>query len=91
MALMLSSLTFLAGAWDDGSLKPAQRGDPPDPTELPNHEPDAAGRQDAAGEPERLRLLAHSGAAQPGRRGEWPGREPGGPPAWLAGAAVQFL
>lgn len=82
------ALTFSAGAWDEGSLTPAQRGDP-GPRGAAHHEQGAAGRQDAAGEPERLRLPAHPGAAQPRRRGEWPGGRPGGRSA-VAVAVVQF-
>ncbi|KAL9863534.1 FERM domain-containing protein 1 isoform 4-T4 [Geothlypis trichas] len=55
------------GTWDEGSLTPVWRGDP-SPRGAAHHEQDTAGRQDAARDPERLRLPAHPRAAQPGRR-----------------------
>lgn len=66
------ALTFLAGAWDEGSLNPAWRGDP-GPRGAAHHEQSAADRQDAAGEPEHLCVPAYPGAAQPRRGGEWLG------------------
>lgn len=70
------ALTFSIGAWDEESLTPARRGDPR-PRGAAHHEQGSADRQDAAGEPERLRLSAHPGAAQPRRWGELAGREAG--------------
>lgn len=66
------ALAFSTGTWDEGSLTAVWRGEP-SRCGAAHHEQDTAGRQDAARNPERLRFPAHPRAAQPGRRGEWPG------------------
>lgn len=80
------ALAFSTGTWDEGSLTLVWRGDP-SPCGAAHHEQGTAGRQDAARDPERLRLPAHPRAAQPGRRGEWPGEGLGG---CCIAATVQF-
>lgn len=52
------ALTFPTGTWDEESLTPVWRGDP-SLCGAAHHEQDTAGRQDAARDPERLRLPAH--------------------------------